>query len=162
LAGGSITTFGQRLLKLGTHPRLGAMLLAPDDVEDVALACDLAALLEARDPLKGPRRDDIAARWQALAAFRNGRTPPDASRSALAAIDQTAKQWQRRLSTLNPDSPNINAGRIKHPGRGSDTRASDPPLHGLIRPTPTDNGGRHDNTASAHHLGERLIHAFPD
>ncbi|MCX7556089.1 ATP-dependent helicase HrpB [Xanthomonadaceae bacterium JHOS43] len=98
LAGGSITTFGQRLLKLGTHPRLGAMLLAPDDVEDVALACDLAALLEARDPLKGPRRDDIAARWQALAAFRAGRTPPDASRSALAAIDQTAKQWRRRLN----------------------------------------------------------------
>lgn len=98
LEGGSLSAFGQRLMKLGTHPRLAAMLLAPDAPEDVALACDLAALLEARDPLKGPRRDDLAARWQALAAFRNPRTPPDASRSALAAIDQTAKQWRRRLN----------------------------------------------------------------
>ncbi|MEJ5208594.1 ATP-dependent helicase HrpB [Denitratimonas sp. CY0512] len=162
LENGRLTPFGKRLLRLGTHPRLAAMLLAADTLERSALACDLAALLEARDPLKGPRRDDIAARWQALAAFRNGRTPPDASRSALAAIDQTARQWQRRLSTLNPDSPNINAGRIKRPGRGSDIRASDPPLRGLVRPAPTRENGHHDDTASAHHLGELLIHAFPD
>ncbi|MCO5094046.1 MAG: ATP-dependent helicase HrpB [Xanthomonadaceae bacterium] len=97
LSHGRITPLGQRLLKLGTHPRIGAMLLAPDLPEDAALACDLAALLEARDPLKGPRRDDIAARWQALAAFRAGRTPPEASRGALAAIDQAARQWRRRL-----------------------------------------------------------------
>ena len=97
LDAGHLTAFGKRLLKLGTHPRLAAMLLAPDTPEDTALACDLAALLDARDPLKGSRRDDIASRWQALAAFRNARTPPDASRSALAAIDQTARQWRRRL-----------------------------------------------------------------
>jgi len=91
-----ITAFGRRLLALGTHPRLAAMLLAAPENER-ALACDLAALVEARDPLKGPRRDDWAARWQALAAFRAGRTPPEASRSALAALDQAAKQWRRRL-----------------------------------------------------------------
>ena len=93
-----ITAFGKRLLALGTHPRLGAMLLAPETPEEAALACDLAALLEARDPLKGPRRDDLAARWQALAAFRAGRVPPEASRGALAAIDQTAREWRRRLN----------------------------------------------------------------
>ena len=92
-----ITPFGRQLLALGTHPRLAAMLLAPADPRERALACDLAALIEARDPLKGPRRDDWAARWQALAAFRQGRAPPEASRGALAAIDQAAKQWRRRL-----------------------------------------------------------------
>jgi ATP-dependent helicase HrpB len=94
---GRISAFGRRVLALGTHPRLAAMLLAPSDAVEIALACDLAALVEARDPLKGPRRDDLAARWQALAAFRAGRTPSDASRSALAVIDAQAKAWRRRL-----------------------------------------------------------------
>ena len=44
----SITSFGHRMLALGTHPRLAAMLLAPRDQGERALACDLAALLEAR------------------------------------------------------------------------------------------------------------------
>ncbi|MFN7211784.1 MAG: ATP-dependent helicase HrpB, partial [Lysobacteraceae bacterium] len=108
-ATGRITGFGKRVLALGTHPRLAAMLLAPSDPTETALACDLAALVEARDPLKGPRRDDVAARWQALAAFRAGRTPPEASRSGLAAIDAQAKQWRRRLrcEAMPPkDAPN--------------------------------------------------------
>ncbi|MGH8073914.1 MAG: ATP-dependent helicase HrpB, partial [Lysobacter sp.] len=95
---GAITATGRRMLALGTHPRLAAMLLAPDDSarEERALACDLAALIEARDPLRS-RSDALAERWQALAAFRAGRIPADASRGALAAIDQAAKQWRRRL-----------------------------------------------------------------
>jgi ATP-dependent helicase HrpB len=91
-----ITAFGRELMALGTHPRLAAMLKAPRDPAERALACDLAALVEARDPLRG-RRDDITSRWQALAAFRKGRTGPDANRGALAAIDSAAKQWRRRL-----------------------------------------------------------------
>ena len=91
-----ISAFGRRVLELGTHPRLAAMLQAAGEGEARALACDLAALLEARDPLRS-RSDALAARWQALAAFRNGRVPADASRGALAAIDQAAAQWRRRL-----------------------------------------------------------------
>jgi ATP-dependent helicase HrpB len=98
-----ITAFGRDLLALGTHPRLAAMLKAARDPAERALACDLAALVEARDPLRG-RRDDIASRWQALAAFRHGRVPSDANRGALAAIDAAARQWRRRLrcDTLPP------------------------------------------------------------
>ncbi|MBP8097767.1 MAG: ATP-dependent helicase HrpB [Arenimonas sp.] len=92
-----ITAFGNKMLALGTHPRLAAMLLSGNDGEERALACDLAALLEARDPLKGYRGDDWAARWQALAAFRAGRTPANGNRGALAAIDQASQQWRRRL-----------------------------------------------------------------
>ncbi len=91
-----ITAFGRRLLALGTHPRLAAMLHAPSAPEDTALACDLAALVEARDPLR-ERSDALAARWQALAAFRSGRAPGQANRGALAAIDAAARQWRRRL-----------------------------------------------------------------
>jgi ATP-dependent helicase HrpB len=96
LDGDAITPVGKRMLALGTHPRLAAMLLAPQDDGERALACDLAALLEARDPLRS-RSDALADRWQALSAFRAGRTPVDANRSALAAIDAAAKQWRRRL-----------------------------------------------------------------
>ncbi|MDQ3289451.1 MAG: ATP-dependent helicase HrpB [Pseudomonadota bacterium] len=96
LEGEAITPPGRRMLALGTHPRLAAMLLAPEDREERALACDIAALVEARDPLR-TRSDALMERWQALAAFRTGRVPADASRGALAAIDQAARQWRRRL-----------------------------------------------------------------
>jgi ATP-dependent helicase HrpB len=101
----AITPLGRRMLALGTHPRLAAMLLAPNEPAERALACDLAALIEARDPLRS-RSDALADRWQALAAFRQGRVGADANRSALAAIDQAAKQWRRRLrlETLAPSS----------------------------------------------------------
>ncbi|KAG0776466.1 hypothetical protein G6F22_012550 [Rhizopus arrhizus] len=93
---GAITALGRRVLALGTHPRMAAMLLAAPDARAQALAADLAALLEARDPLR-QGGDALAARWRALAAFRNGRAPGDANRSGLAAIDVAAKQWRRRL-----------------------------------------------------------------
>lgn len=136
-ARGQITPFGRECLRLGTHPRLAAMLLATRGQEQ-ALACDLAALIEARDPLRS-RSDALSERWAALAAFRragrpsaaedrmsgsgrSGRNAADAHRGALAAIDQTAKQWRRRL-------------RLD----------ASPPAH-----------------AAAHALGDLLAHAFPE
>lgn len=100
-AGRAITPLGRRMLAIGTHPRLAAMLLSTEDDAETALACDIAALLDARDPLRATpgtgRSDALAARWQALAAFRNGRAPAEASRSSLQAIDAAAAQWRRRL-----------------------------------------------------------------
>ena len=93
---GTLTDLGRRMLALGTHPRLAAMLLQAQGARAQALACDLAALVEARDPLR-QGGDALAARWRALAAFRHGRVPADAHRGGLAAIDAAAKQWRRRL-----------------------------------------------------------------
>lgn len=102
---GALTALGRRMLTLGTHPRLSAMLLAAGNGTEQALACDLAALVEARDPLR-QGGDALAARWRALAAFRQGRVPQDANRGALAAIDAASKQWRRRLrcDTAPPSS----------------------------------------------------------
>lgn len=133
-----ITALGRRMLALGTHPRLAAMLLAPDDAGERALACDLAALIEARDPLR-LRSDALAERWQALAQFRQGRVSADANRSALAAIDQAAKQWRRRLR-VEADPPR-------------DAPAAAP---GILPPAALD------HPWSAHLLGDLLLHAFPD
>ncbi|WP_374602633.1 ATP-dependent helicase HrpB [Arenimonas sp.] len=103
-----LTAFGRRMLALGTHPRLAAMLMAPTAAEETALACDLAALVEARDPLR-ERSDALAARWQALAAFRAGRAPGQANRGALAAIDAAARQWRRRLRCDTPPPAEVPA-----------------------------------------------------
>lgn len=100
-AGNTITALGRRMLAIGTHPRLAAMLLSAVNDNETALACDIAALLEARDPLRAipgqGRSDALAARWQALAAHRQGRSPPEAVRSSLQALDAAATQWRRRL-----------------------------------------------------------------
>jgi ATP-dependent helicase HrpB len=99
VASARITPLGRRMLALGTHPRLAAMLLSALVGAEQALACDLAALIEARDPLRGYRGDDWAARWRALAQFRHGRVPADGNRGALAAIDQASGQWRRRIGS---------------------------------------------------------------
>ena len=78
-ATGIITANGRRMLALGTHPRIAAMLLASNQPQCMALACDLAALIEARDPLR-TRSDAVAERWQALAA-RHRRENPVADRA---------------------------------------------------------------------------------
>ncbi len=100
-AGSRITALGKKMLAIGTHPRLAAMLLSAANDIEIALACDIAALLEARDPLRATpgmgRSDALAARWQALAAHRQGRSPPEAVRTSLQALDVAATQWRRRL-----------------------------------------------------------------
>ncbi|WP_447584681.1 ATP-dependent helicase HrpB [Pseudoxanthomonas mexicana] len=110
-ASNAITPLGKRMLALGTHPRLAAMLLSADEGEDRALACDLAALVEVRDPLR-MGGDALVARWRALAAFRNGRAPQDANRSGLAAIDAAAKQWRRRVRETTAPPASVEAHRL--------------------------------------------------
>ncbi|NDK39508.1 ATP-dependent helicase HrpB [Pseudoxanthomonas gei] len=107
----AITPLGKRMLALGTHPRLSAMLLSARGEEERALACDLAALVEARDPLRSGG-DALAARWRALAAFRQGRMSADAHRSGLAAIDAAARQWRRRLRVEVPPPREPEAHRL--------------------------------------------------
>lgn len=107
----AITPLGKRMLALGTHPRLAAMLLSAGEGEDRALACDLAALVEARDPLR-MGGDALAARWRALAAFRSGRAPHEANRSGLAAIEAAAKQWRRRVRENAAPPSSVEAHRL--------------------------------------------------
>ena len=99
-----LTTLGKKMLTLGTHPRLAAMLLCTHDSAEAAIACDLAALVDARDPLIGYRGDDWQRRWQALSAKRNKQDYEGAgvSRAAIQAIEQTAMQWRKRLRLDTP------------------------------------------------------------
>jgi ATP-dependent helicase HrpB len=91
---GRVTTLGRRMLDLAMHPRLAAMTLSAGDI---ALACDLVALVEARNPLRGAPSDDFRMRVRALDAWRTRASDaPPADRHALAAIAQAADAWRRR------------------------------------------------------------------
>ena len=48
---GNITKHGQQLAQLPCHPRIAQMLLTHNDTKHKALAADIAALLEEKDPL---------------------------------------------------------------------------------------------------------------
>ena len=93
-----LTGLGKRMLATGATPRLAAMALrAPDSQR--ALACDVIALLEARNPLRGEagRGDDFRDRHKALQAWRNKHRGNDIDSGAMSAIEHAAASWRRRL-----------------------------------------------------------------
>ncbi|MDE2333113.1 MAG: ATP-dependent helicase HrpB [Rhodospirillales bacterium] len=86
-----ITDTGRRMAALGAHPRLAAMMLAARSPAEAALAADLAALMEERDPLREAASADIALRLDALAHDRR-----------LGTLRRTAATYRRRLDTSAP------------------------------------------------------------
>ena len=88
-----ITNTGREMARIGSHPRLAAMMLAAGSNEQAALAADLAALLEERDPLRSQEAPaDIATRLNAIA-----HGDPNADRGVLHRIRQTSDQYRRRM-----------------------------------------------------------------
>lgn len=62
-----VTAHGRAMGELPVHPRYAHMLLRAKKSGYGALACDVAALLEERDLVRGTNRDaDFFSRWQAL------------------------------------------------------------------------------------------------
>jgi ATP-dependent helicase HrpB len=100
-----IAEAGRRMVHLGAHPRLSAMMLAAETTEQAALAAHLAALLEERDPIRGQNAPaDITLRLTGNAI--------DIDRGALARIRQTAGQYRRRLRLPGDIHPDGDAGRL--------------------------------------------------
>jgi ATP-dependent helicase HrpB len=97
---GRITALGQRMRAAAMHPRLAAMIAHADDAH-AGFACDLAALVEARNPLRGVPTDDFRARVRALVAWRTrdraAARDAGADTGALASIAQLADAARRRL-----------------------------------------------------------------
>ncbi len=98
--GGRITATGQAMLRLPLHPRLARMLLAAAP-EARQVACDLAALLSERDPLRSrhgePPPCDLVPRLQRLAAWRDRHAADDSNPGVLARIEQASRQLARLL-----------------------------------------------------------------
>lgn len=100
-----ITSHGQAMASWGTHPRLAHMLLRARDlnapVELGALACEVAAILNDRDVLRGiaGRDCDLQLRVEALRdrGSRDQATQRDIDKGALHQARDAAAQWQRQL-----------------------------------------------------------------
>lgn len=69
---GRVTPQGRALSKLPCHPRIARMLLAADTPERKALAADIAALLDEKDPLAGEGDVSVSTRLDALRRERHG------------------------------------------------------------------------------------------
>jgi ATP-dependent helicase HrpB len=95
---GAITPLGARMTRLGAHPRLAAMMLAAEKGPEKALACDIAALLEGRDPLRmgAETPADISTRLEAI-ADGSAAHALGADRNAIHGIRQGARQYRARL-----------------------------------------------------------------
>jgi ATP-dependent helicase HrpB len=93
-AEGRVTATGRRMARLGTHPRLARMMAAAESAEEAALAAELAALLEERDPIRGREApSDIQLRLDLL----HGADDPNADRAALGRIRRAVTLHRRRL-----------------------------------------------------------------
>ena len=99
---GKITVHGRAMHALGTHPRLAHLLLEGKRLGFAALACDLAALLEERDPLPRDVGADAMLRLEALRSWRMNQGSSGASMNALKRIDQLAASYRSKLE-VRPD-----------------------------------------------------------
>lgn len=90
-----ITSKGKQMAELPTHPRIAHMLLLAKEKGETALhiACDVAALLEERDPAPNEIGADLGLRVEMLQRFRNNERVGD--RNALERIDRLAFSWRK-------------------------------------------------------------------
>lgn len=101
-----ITRRGKEMLRLPTHPRLAHMLLHAQDrngTRMLALATDIAAVLEERDPLDRDAGADITLRLHALRQWRSNERVA-AEYSVLERIERLASNWRRILKVDQDNS----------------------------------------------------------
>lgn len=100
-----ITAHGKKMLQLPTHPRLANMLIESEIFEKknsshkfIALACDIAALLEERDPLQKEAGTDLSLRIEVLRKYRAGERV-NADRNVLDRIERLSLSWRKLMHT---------------------------------------------------------------
>jgi ATP-dependent helicase HrpB len=111
----SLTERGKALLEWPTHPRLAHLLLEGQALQQSALAADLAALLEERDPLPREAGADLGLRLEALRHWRQHQQAlHGAEPGALSRVERLSQEWRRRLGVV------------------ADSRPTDPHMVGLL------------------------------
>ena len=107
-AAGRLTAHGQAMSAVGVHPRIAHLLLMARERDSLALACDLAAILEERDPIRSSDMrlldPDLGLRIDALRAGRRalpaGLSVDD---SALTRCRETARTLRDRMGVRRHD-----------------------------------------------------------
>lgn len=96
---GKLTDHGKEIHQLPVHPRIAHMLIYAKRMNQLALATDIAAVLEERDPLPADAGVDLNLRIDALRRFRDR----GVSMSRIKKIEKVAAQY-RRLFNIQPEN----------------------------------------------------------
>lgn len=98
---GTITEIGKQMVSLPCHPRVSRMILHADNDRQKSLACDIAALLEDKDPFSDSPDTDISLRISALRKARGQKNVARWSRIAKIAVEY------HRMVHVNIDNTDI-------------------------------------------------------
>lgn len=92
---GDITSLGKRMAVLPCHPRIARMIIGTEDSRPLhSLACDIAAMLEEKDPMGDDAGTDLALRITNLRRARRDKQPGRWKR-----IIQIAAEYRRMAHT---------------------------------------------------------------
>ena len=101
-----ISVRGKEMLRLPTHPRIAHLLIEGRKSKQHSLACDIAALLEERDPLPKEAGSDLVLRIEVLRKFRR-KEFVNADKKRLERIERIAQQWRKLIGTeIENSNPN--------------------------------------------------------
>ena len=101
-AEGVITPLGRKMSELPCHPRISRMILRAASLGDVALACDIAAMLEEKDPLsQQENQTDMSMRISLLRRAREHRSLGPWQRMALVS------EAYRRMMKAKEDNADV-------------------------------------------------------
>jgi ATP-dependent helicase HrpB len=92
----SITAKGKDILRLPTHPRIAHMLLESEQHGLVALAADIAALIEEKDILGRSTTASIYERLEVIRQWRNGKKV-SSDRGLMERVERIAAQWRKQF-----------------------------------------------------------------
>jgi ATP-dependent helicase HrpB len=105
------TAHGRSLAALGTHPRLGHMLVKAREHGAYRLACDLAAILGERDILRasaGARDADLRLRVALLRGdVRDLPSGITLDNRAKDQAERSSAHWQRNFARAHADHPKV-------------------------------------------------------
>lgn len=93
---GVITPRGKAMVQLPTHPRIAHMLLEAQNDNLIALACDVAAVMEERDPFQKEASADLTLRIEVLRKWRAGEKVY-AEKNTLDRIERLSAAWRRNF-----------------------------------------------------------------
>ena len=100
---GNITVLGKKMASLPCHPRIARMML---NRNSAALACDIAALLEEKDPMSESSDTDIALRISILRSLRR-----KSNLGRWNRIAQIAQEY-RRMLRIKEDNGEVDAEEV--------------------------------------------------
>ena len=123
-SGGRITPRGRRMAELPLHPRLAHMVVEADALGALRLACELAALLSERDPIRGGPGAVPDADLESRLALLRGRGHAQAPGQSVSgdALRRIRSESQRLFATLGSSSSR----------RGGTADAEDTSLAGVL------------------------------